>query len=198
MKRYIMLVSTVLFFLTAFAFLPSSCSHSPQGLEGLDTVCFETQILPLLTASCGKCHSGNQGGEGHDFTSYTGIMKDVTPGNAYASRLYSAITTVWLGNLMPPSGPLSSESRTLIKIWIEQGAKETKCSSPAIPGKSGNIQLPSDTVTFNWNSQPICASSYGKMENVSLHFGLINRYGILNGCKIASLDNWKIPGSNIN
>jgi hypothetical protein len=33
---------------------------------------------------------------------------------------------------MPPKQPLSLENRTLIRVWIEQGAAETTCPTTTI------------------------------------------------------------------
>lgn len=131
MRRFLKIVLAVLIPASVIIISTTSCTHDPQGLAGLDTVCFETQILPLISNTCGVsgCHGGSSGRSELVLTDYQGIRAEVTPGKASSSRLYQAITTVWLGNLMPPNGPLSMEDRTLVKVWIEQGAKETKCPS---------------------------------------------------------------------
>ena len=52
------------------------------------------------------------------------ISRDtVIPYNPDESPLYKAITTVRGESKMPPDQPISQESRTKIRIWIEQGAK---------------------------------------------------------------------------
>jgi len=144
-------------------FTGPSCTSDPQGLEGIDSVCFETQIQPLLKSSCGNCHSGSNPEEGYSFDTYDEILSSVEPGNARKSKLYQAITAVWMPNLMPPDQPLSVEDRTLIKVWIEQGAKNTICSSnfpgnPDVPGLIYNT----DTICFNLDILPLLSSSCGK------------------------------------
>ena len=111
-------------------FMPSlfntSCKHDPQGIDQLDTVCFQTQILPVIQTSCGMsgCHDG---GEEFSLSSYSNIMDLVEPGNAAKSKLYQVITQVNGENFMPPNRPLSKELRTQILIWIEQGATNSTC-----------------------------------------------------------------------
>jgi hypothetical protein len=93
----------------------------------MDTVCFETQIKPILQTSCGMAGCHGPGGDAESFSpdSYQSIMSIVQPGSAAKSTLYQVITSVNGGNMMPPNQPLTKEQRTLIMIWIEQGAKST-------------------------------------------------------------------------
>lgn len=71
------------------------------------------------------CH-GASSEEGYDFRSYAGIMSGVTPNDPNNSEVYKVITTKW-GQLMPPKGsnPLNEEQRSLIYVWIMQGATDT-------------------------------------------------------------------------
>jgi hypothetical protein len=55
-------------------------------------------------------------------------MKSVTAGNADKSEAYQAITSAF--ESMPPDNPLPINKRTIIRLWIEQGAKETSCGTP--------------------------------------------------------------------
>jgi hypothetical protein len=103
----------------------NACRHEPIGIESLDTVCFESQVRPIIQTSCNMsgCHNGE---EEFKLDSYSDIMSIVKPGNAGKSELYQVITAV-NGTLMPPNRPLSKEQRTFIMVWIEQGAKNTTC-----------------------------------------------------------------------
>lgn len=107
-------------------FFNNACKHDPVGIDQLDTVCFQSQILPTIKTSCGYtgCHSE---GAGFSLTNYSEIRNIVTPGNAAKSKLYKVITAVNGVIMMPPSRPLSKEQRTQIMVWIEQGAKNTSC-----------------------------------------------------------------------
>lgn len=138
-----------------------SCTHEIQGLEGIDTVCFQTQVLPIIQSSCGTsgCHSGN--GEEFALTNYDEIRSHVEPGYAHRSEIYRAITSKWI-NPMPPNGALSEEARTLIRVWIDQGAKNTTCT----PKSGTTVTYPPasmlDTICFNQVILPIISSSCGK------------------------------------
>jgi hypothetical protein len=106
-----------------------SCTHDPVGIELIkDTVCFDTQVMPILVGACKTCHDGS--GEGFSMTSYTDIYNNyVTPYNPRKSKLYQVITDVNGGNMMPPSPnlPVSQENRTIIEVWIAQGAPNKTC-----------------------------------------------------------------------
>ena len=76
-----------------FMVLPS-CQHESLLIDDLDTVCFETQILPILQTSCGMmgCHDGTE--EGFLAADYQSIVQSVVPGDPRASALYSVITDI--------------------------------------------------------------------------------------------------------
>ena len=130
MKRRIFFV--LLLIAAAFGLaVVHGCKH--EGfVSQLDTVCFDSQVLPIFTANCTQvgCHNG---GSGHrmSFTSYSDIVKEVTPYNSAGSRVYKVITAKW-DNPMPPHAPLTLEQRTLIRVWIDQGAKNTSCSGSTV------------------------------------------------------------------
>jgi len=105
-----------------------SCTHEPENLDGLDTVCFETQVLPVIQTSCGMtgCHDGSA--EGFLATDYPSIMETVIPGDPRSSKLYKVITDINSDDMMPPERPLTQEQRTIIQVWIAQGAENTLCT----------------------------------------------------------------------
>lgn len=117
----------------------TSCTHS-SDISGYPDVCFDTEVLPIITNSCAiaGCHDGS--GEGMALTNYTNISHSVSPGNPDASSLYKAITSTWGENKMPPDQPLSVDNRTIIRLWIEQGAREINCA-PVASTKSNSKLL---------------------------------------------------------
>lgn len=98
----------------------SSCRHE-DDIQALPEICFEADILPVFLNSCGDCHFGDD----IDLTTYAGIIQNIVPGDAGKSKLYKAMTNTWSSEMMPPDRPVSLQNRTKIKLWIEQGAKET-------------------------------------------------------------------------
>jgi hypothetical protein len=107
----------------------TSCTHEAD-LSGLPQVCFERDVLPIYINSCAisDCHDG-KGEAGPALNNYTNIVKTVVPGNPGASSSYQAITTTWGENKMPPDQPISLDNRTMIRVWIEQGALNTVCKA---------------------------------------------------------------------
>lgn len=157
-------VIIVLFLFNLVPFLVvNSCRHEPYGIESLDTVCFNSQILPILQTSCGisGCH-GNGSDEG-DFIvdDYESIMEIVKPFNASSSKLYRVITDINSEDFMPPNRPLTLQQRTQIMVWIEQGAENIIC----LPDDNGNggDPLNYDSICFNQSILPILLSSCGKV-----------------------------------
>jgi hypothetical protein len=56
-------------------------------------------------------------------------MEGIISGKPDDSKIYNSITSVW-GNMMPPGRPLPQELRTLLRLWIEQGAvDDTTCAN---------------------------------------------------------------------
>jgi hypothetical protein len=127
---------TLLLLLTAFSWF-SSCSHLAD-ITNIPEVCFTGDILPIFNNNCAipGCHDGGGRESRRAMNNYNDIVRDVSPGNPDASRLYQTIISKW-GNLMPPKQPLSLENREKIRIWIEQGAALTTCSGGTGTGGNG-------------------------------------------------------------
>jgi len=106
----------------------TSCTHTAD-LTGLPEVCFERDVLPIYTNSCAiaGCHDGSGGESGRALNNYNDILSTVVPGNPDASSSYQAIIKTWGENRMPPDQPISLDNRTMIRVWIEQGATNPKC-----------------------------------------------------------------------
>ena len=127
----------------------------------LANVCYETEIGPIFLRSCGTtgCHDTGHGEGGYSFTDYTSVMKAVTPFNAQKSTAYKAITGKGFVQLMPPAGALPEADRIAIRVWIDQGAANTSCTTPG----SGAIipKVASEKVCFQRDLLPVLVSSCG-------------------------------------
>ena len=106
-----------------------SCRHNPIGIANQPIVCFTSEVLPIIQSNCAKsgCHNG-RGETRLDLSTASGIRKNVTPFQPFNSKLYTATVDTW-GNIMPPSPsqPLPKDLRTIIYVWILQGA-DTTCT----------------------------------------------------------------------
>lgn len=107
-----------------------SCRHETDGLDELPKICFQTQVLPIFQSSCGisGCHDESTAEAGYVLRDYAGIMKGVNAGNPDKSEVYSVLINLWSDEMMPPNQPLSIENRSIIRLWIEQGAKNNSCN----------------------------------------------------------------------
>jgi cytochrome c5 len=169
----IQIKTTVLisFLLVVLMISMPSCTHDPVGIEGLDTVCFDTQVLPILQGSCGMsgCHNGVSGVEGFDAGNYESIMKAVTPGDPRGSSLYSVITRIYGEKMMPPDRPLTQLQRTIIEVWIAQGAGNIACQNDTGQGGGGGGTGSADSICFVQNILPLFISNCAM---ASCHDGL--------------------------
>lgn len=108
------------------------CSHEGIPADRMEEVCFTTQVLPIFQNSCATagCHDATTAKDNYIFTDYANIMKSITPGDASKSKAYQAMTSH--SETMPPDNPLPIDKRILVRLWIEQGAKQTSCEASAI------------------------------------------------------------------
>jgi Planctomycete cytochrome C len=148
-----------------------NCRHEGLNVTTLDKVCFEKNIAPIFQNSCATtgCHSQGNGKGGYDFSSYASIIKAITPFNAQKSIAYQAITGKAFVQLMPPKGVISENDRILIRVWIDQGAENTTCSTSSsttnTPDPSTNNPppvnpvVPGPKVCFQRDLLPVLVSS---------------------------------------
>lgn len=135
----------------------SACTHDTQILDSFDSVCYQQQVAPLLAGACGttSCHSAGSGLGSFDPYSYESIMLHVSPGNPRESNLYQVITANG-AELMPPHQPLAEADRSLIHIWIAQGALASECNDGGGGGGGGGGT--DDSVCFVQDVLPVFAS----------------------------------------
>ena len=160
-------------------FLLNSCQHSGVPADQMPQVCFTEQVLPIFQNSCATsgCHNGQGGESRYVFTDYASIMRAITPGNADKSKAYQAITSTF--QLMPPNNALPESKRTLIRLWIEQGANQTTCGTTAATGsntppvtKSGTLWACYDrdiqTILMSSCAVSGCHNSTSQKEGIDL------------------------------
>ncbi|MFL5764201.1 MAG: c-type cytochrome domain-containing protein [Bacteroidia bacterium] len=114
-----------IFLLVFSACLLVTCRYDAYNPD----ICFQDNVLPIFVTKCGMtgCHNSVSHAAGYDFTGYDGIMKGITPGHPYQSKIFNEIRGSHPS--MPPDQPLSQKEITYIKIWIKMGAKNSSgCS----------------------------------------------------------------------
>jgi len=121
-------------FILFLLLIVNSCSHSIDMSGITQTICFQTQVLPIFVENCTEkgCHTGStSGGRSRSaLTDYASIMKKIIPNDSKNSLAFKRITASGLNQIMPPSPhpPLSSAQIAIIEVWIQQGAiNDTIC-----------------------------------------------------------------------
>jgi len=132
----------------------TSCTHNAI-LDDIPELCFERDVLPIFKNSCAisGCHDGT-GESDLILNNYVPISHAVEPGNPHSSSIYKVIIATSGENKMPPDQPLSLENRTIIRLWISQGAFLTVCQDTAGQG-SGYVNPLS---CFSRDIQPVLVS----------------------------------------
>ncbi|OJJ23544.1 hypothetical protein BKI52_04045 [marine bacterium AO1-C] len=144
MKKFLLLLS-FLFFAWILTFCNNQSSTEPTfptEPTTSDTICFESQILPLLRFNCATsgCHDATSATAGVVTEDYTTIRATVTPNDLANSKLYLAIRTGAHQGVR-----LDQDQVELIQNWILQGANNTtNCS--------GVTAFVCDTNSFTYNN----------------------------------------------
>ena len=134
------------------------CRHDELNVADLDKVCYDRDIAPIFQSCSAPTGCHQQGGENtYVFTDYNSVMKTITPFNAQKSIAYKAITGKGFVQLMPPAGALSQKNRILIRVWINQGAEHTTCTTTGV----GISPLSPEKVCFQRDLLPVLISSCG-------------------------------------
>ena len=102
---------------------------SAGSLTASAAVDFLTEVQPLLTTHCIKCHGGVRAKSGLSFARKESVfapaksgLQAVIPGKPAASELLARITSHDEEERMPPEDPLSAQQITTLRKWIEEGA----------------------------------------------------------------------------
>lgn len=98
----------------------SSCKHDGIPADQLPPVPF-SKVEVIFVSYCGTCHDGKSDETNYNFNNPVDIRNSVVPFDASKSTSYKAMINTF--QVMPPDRKLPTSDRTLIRIWIEQGAK---------------------------------------------------------------------------
>lgn len=140
--------------LNGFCFVQfQSCKHEPEKVIGSsqmnpvnpvtnDSICFNTQVQPLISSNCAKsgCHDDITKADGVSLTTYSKIRNQVTPYNTNNSKLLKQILETGKDRMPPaPSAPLDAASIELLTKWISQGALDRSCTASVCD--TNNVKL---------------------------------------------------------
>jgi WD40 repeat protein len=131
------LIAFALLLLVAHAATPQDKKDEYPPIPTIDLkltapVEYGADIAPIFKTKCFVCHSGNVTEGKFDMSTYEKVMKGgakrmtkvVVPGKSEQSFMFMACSRQ-TKPMMPPKSeePLTSKEVTLIKLWIDQGAK---------------------------------------------------------------------------
>ncbi len=98
---------------------------------------FGRDVQPILTARCNTCHGGDKRSGGLSTKDYEEVLRGgrsggaILPGDSKNSLLVQRITD--RAPLMPLGGPpLNTEELATLRTWIDEGARLTPESAPAM------------------------------------------------------------------
>jgi WD40 repeat protein len=101
-------------------------------------VTFVEHVMPILREKCLNCHNPDKTRGGLDLSTYVKTMEGgssgqvVKPGHPDDSRLWLLASQKGEPKMPPQGGALSTDSMTILRHWIEQGALESTASK-AVP-----------------------------------------------------------------
>jgi hypothetical protein len=116
-----------------------------QTVEGASPE-FTRDVKPILERHCAGCHSGASAKASLDVGSRESLIKGgvsgpaIVTGSAESSSLYRRVSS----GQMPPASPLAKEYVSVLREWIESGARseDPGLSRDAKPGKHWAFQSP--------------------------------------------------------
>ncbi len=96
-----------------------------SGVVSAAPVDFARDVQPILNQSCVSCHGPAKAKGGIRLDSLDAVNKSgaVVVGNSAQSSLFLCLTGAGGTAQMPPKGRLTAPQMTIIKDWIDQGAK---------------------------------------------------------------------------
>ena len=111
----------LIFVLGCSLLIISSCKHDGIPADQLPPIPF-SKVQLIYGSYCGKCHDGKTNELKYNFYNPDEIIGSVVPYNSSKSKSYqSMISTLQI--MPPPPDAMPTSDRTLIRIWIDQGAK---------------------------------------------------------------------------
>jgi len=116
----------------------SSCYNNKEDILSLPQVSFRGEVVPIVTAGACGCHNNGIGARAVQFSHFDTVFYD-----AILSRV--SLLQSWVnGGIHPGAGVIdfSANEKTIIKRWIDQGAKDDAagaCAVVAAPKYSINI-----------------------------------------------------------
>lgn len=159
-------LSLVSFALAAVGLVGTAASADPQKPT------FDEDVLPILKQHCTNCHGNDKQKSDLNLATYSALKLGgaggvvVVPGDPGKSRLYT-LTTQAAEPKMPPTGNRIPDAQlNVLKVWIEQGARENAGSKAVVPKPTADIGLKSISKGRPEGPPPMPAAGKLKLEPV--------------------------------
>jgi hypothetical protein len=116
-------------------------------LAGQTLVDFDRQVHPILAAKCHACHSQEKRSGGLSLSTLRDAIEGgrsgatVKPGNGAGSLLVQRLTGEATPRMPMGGAALSENEITVVKTWIDQGARATPTSAAARPKWEAPLML---------------------------------------------------------
>ncbi|HXB70542.1 MAG TPA: PSD1 and planctomycete cytochrome C domain-containing protein [Candidatus Acidoferrales bacterium] len=100
---------------------------------------YDRQVHPILAAKCFSCHSQEKRSGGLSLGTYADVLEGgrsgaaVKPGSAAASLMVQRVTGEMQPRMPLAGPPLPAGEVSILRTWIDQGARATPESAPAKP-----------------------------------------------------------------
>lgn len=94
---------------------PSSTSISVPDPSNATSITYTADIQPILQSDCTACHNSSSRSGGYDFTSYSGVMQAVIPGNASSPLVVATQPGGLMYSMLRTSAP---EKSATIRRWV--------------------------------------------------------------------------------
>lgn len=132
---------------------------------------YTTQIEPLFTEHCHKCHAGGKAKGGLRLTSRDSLLRGGDSGAAVdlqdvdASLLLQAVN--YDGYEMPPSGKLPAEQIALLRDWVERGLPMPDIAEEPAADEGHHSPEVNEETKSHWSFQPIKRSDVPDVQHAS-------------------------------
>src|SRR5439155_10209021 len=107
------------------------------GSTGQPRVDFKTQVQPIIARDCLECHSQDRRKGGLSLATYGDALDGgrngaiIRPGDGAGSAIIHRLTGALDPQMPKDADPLAPAEIALIRLWIDQGARETPDGPPA-------------------------------------------------------------------
>src|SRR6185312_3518851 len=112
---------------------------------------YDEDVVAIFKQHCTNCHGNDKQKSDLNLATFAALQKGgssglvVVPGNSDKSRLYKLAAHLEEPKMPSEKTKIPDAQLALLKLWIEQGARENASGKVSIPAKTADIGLKSVT-----------------------------------------------------